>query len=60
MAQITGNVKNGFDNPEAYTLATLAVLSGILWTFHTVYVSSRGRIFIFVLVFAVLFSGFSG
>ena len=59
MAQITGNVENSFDNPGAYTLATLAVLSGILWTLYTVYVSSGGRIFIFVLVFAVLFSGFS-
>ena len=60
MAQITGNVENRFNNLEAYTLATLAVLSGILWTLYTVYVSSGGRIFIFVLVFAVLFSGFSG
>jgi hypothetical protein len=59
MAQITGNVEKSFNNLEAYTLATLAVFSGILWTLYTVYVSSGGRIFIFVLVFAILFSGFS-
>ena len=59
MAQITGNVENSFDNPGAYVLATLAVFSGILWALYTVYDSSGGRIFIFVLVFAVLFSGFS-
>ena len=59
MAKITGNVENSFNNLEAYTLATLAVFSGILWALYTVYVSSEGRIFVFVLFFAVLFSGFS-
>jgi hypothetical protein len=59
MAQITGNVEKSFNNLEAYALATLAVLSGLLWTLYTVYVSSGSRIFIFVLVFAILFSGFS-
>jgi len=59
MAQIVGNVENSFNNPEAYMLAILAIFSGILWTLYTVYVSSGGRIFIFVLVFAILFSGFS-
>ena len=59
MAQIKGNLENSFKNPEAYTLATLALFIGILWALYTVYVSSGGWIFIFVLVFAVLFSGFS-
>ena len=59
MAQITGNVENSFKNHEAYTLATLAVFSGILWALYTVYVSEGGWIFIFVLFFAVLFSGLS-
>jgi hypothetical protein len=59
MAQITGHVKNSYNNPEAYTLATLAVCSGIFWALYTVYVSSGGWIFIFVLFFAILFSGFS-
>ena len=59
MGQIEGNVKTRFNNLEAYTLATLAVFTGITWTFYTVYVSSGGRIFIFVLLFAFLFSGFS-
>jgi hypothetical protein len=59
MAQIKGNVENSFNNPEAYTLATLAVFTGILWALYTVYVSSGGWIFIFVLLFTILFSGFS-
>jgi hypothetical protein len=59
MAQITGNVENSSNNLEAYTLATLAVFSGIIWALYTVYVSSGGWIFIFVLFFAILFSGFS-
>jgi hypothetical protein len=59
MTQITGNVENSFDNPEAYVLATLAVFSGILWALYTMYISSGGWIFIFVLFLAVLFSGFS-
>lgn len=59
MAQIKGNLENSFKNPEAYTLATLALFIGILWALYTVYVSSGGWIFIFVLFFAILFSGFS-
>ena len=59
MPQITGNVEYRFNDPEAYTLATLAVFSGILWALYTVYVSSGGWIFIFVLFFTILFSGFS-
>ena len=59
MAQIKGNVENTFKNPGAYTVATLALFSGILWALYTVYVSSGGWIFIFVLLFAILFSGVS-
>lgn len=59
MAQITGSVENRFNIPEAYTLATLAAFTGILWALYTVYVSSGGWIFIFVLFFSILFSGFS-